>query len=161
MKYLIFVFLLFSTLYSQKIVLGKFEKVTLNQFGLKNLKAKIDTGAKTSSLHCSFIQKISGNKVAFTILDDEHIKFKPISYISDISRIGKVKSSNGKVQKRYFIKTPVTILGKKYITEFSLTNRGNMKFPVLIGRSLLKRDFCIDVTKEYTGDNNDRLPKNP
>lgn len=151
MKKIIFVLLfILSSLYGEKIIIGKYERVTFNDFNLKDLRAKIDTGAKTSSLHCSIIQPIDKNKVAFTLLDSEHKKFQPKMHTAEISRIGKVKSSNGKIQKRFFIKTKITLLGKEYETEFSLTNRGNMRFPILIGRSLLKKNFLVDVTKEYT-----------
>jgi hypothetical protein len=157
MKILFFIVFLTLSLDAQKIVLGRFETITLNQFELKDLKAKIDTGAKTSSIHCSFIKKLPNKKVTFTILDDDYKKFKPISFTSDISRVAKVKSSNGSVEKRYFIKTKITLLNKEYFTEFSLTNRSDMKFPILIGRSLLSKGFCVDVTKEYTRKKNDKL----
>lgn len=152
-KIFLVLFLILSSLYGGKTIIGKYERVTFNDFNLKNLRAKIDTGAKTSSLHCSIIQPIDQNRVAFTLLDSDHKKFQPKMYRAQISRIGKVKSSNGKIQKRFFIKTKITLLDKEYETEFSLTNRGNMRFPILIGRSLLKKDFLVDVTKEYTLEN--------
>ena len=150
MKTFILIFILSCSLWAQKNVIGKNELITFSDLGLKDLKAKIDTGAKTSSLHCSVIQPMPDGMVSFILLDKDHKKFTPLSKTAKISRIAKVKSSNGKVQKRYFIKTSIFLLGKEYLTEFSLTNRGNMKYPVLIGRSLLKKDFLVDVTKEYT-----------
>ncbi len=148
-KIFLSIFLLFCSANAKEII-GKFERITLEEFGLNNIRAKVDTGAKTSSLHCSFIQELSENRVAFVLLDEDHKKFIPASKIAKISRVAKVKSSNGKVQKRYFIKTKIKLLGKEYLSEFSLSNRGNMRFPVLIGRSLLKQGFCVDVTKKYT-----------
>ena len=151
MKNIFICLILFASfLYGEKTIIGKNEYITFNEFNLNNLRAKIDTGAKTSSIHCSVIHQIDKNKVAFTLLDSDHKKFKAKLHTAQISRIGKVKSSNGKIQKRIFIKTTITFLGKTYLTEFSLTNRGSMKFPILIGRSLLQNDFLVDVTKEYT-----------
>lgn len=150
MKYLFIALVLISTLWAEKTVIGKFERVSFNEFGLKNLRAKIDTGAKTSSLHCNFIKEIEGKKVSFILLDSEHEKYKPLIHVAKISRIAKVKSSNASVQKRYFIKTKITVLGQEYETEFSLTDRGDMTFPVLIDRSLLKKGFLVDVTRKYT-----------
>lgn len=149
-KLFLLLILLSSLLYGEKIIVGKNEYITFNEFNLKNLRAKIDTGAKTSSIHCSVIHQIDKNRVAFTLLDSDHKKFKAKLHTAQISRIGKVKSSNGKIQKRIFIKTTITFLGKEYLTEFSLTNRGSMKFPILVGRSLLKKNFLVDVTQEYT-----------
>ncbi len=150
MKKFFLLLLLCSVLWGEKIVVGKFERVSFGEFGLKDIKAKIDTGARTSSLHCSFIQETAGGYVSFILLDKDHKKFSPFSHKAKISRTAFVKSSNGKKQKRYFIKTVVSLLGKEYFTEFSLTDRGSMKFPVLIGRSLLKEGFVVDVTKSYT-----------
>lgn len=150
MKTFILILFLSCSLWAQKTVIGKNELITFNELELKDIRAKIDTGAKTSSLHCSVIQPMPNGMVSFVLLDKDHKKFTPLSKTAKISRIAKVKSSNGKVQKRYFIKTPVFLMGKEYLTEFSLTDRGNMKFPVLIGRSLLKKDFLVDVTQEYT-----------
>lgn len=149
MKFFILIFFLSCTLFAQKIIIGKNERISFIDLGLKDIRGKIDTGAKTSSLHCSVIQPMPNGVVSFILLDEEHKKFTPLYKTAKVSRVGKVKSSNGKVQKRYFIKTTVSILGKEYLTEFSLTNRGNMKFPVLIGRSLLKEGFLVDVTKGY------------
>ena len=59
----------------------------------------------------------------------------------------RVRSSNGQLQYRYLIKTSVIIFGKKYKTEFTLTDRGKMKYPILIGRKLLNKNFVVDVSK--------------
>lgn len=150
MKKLFLVLFFCTFLFADKTIIGKFERVSFIDLGLKNIKAKIDTGAKTSSIHCSFIQQMSDGYVSFVLLDKDHKKFTPFSHKAKITRIATVKSSNGKKQKRYFIKTKIVLLGKEYISEFSLTDRGSMKFPVLIGRSLLKEDFLVDVTKSYS-----------
>lgn len=156
MKKVLLILFICVNLFAEKIIVGKFERISLKEFELKELRAKIDTGAKTSSIHCSVIMPISNNRVAFVLLDGEHKKFKPKMHTAKISRISDVKSSNGKTQKRYFIKTDITLLDKEYHTEFSLTNRGSMRFPILIGRSLLKEGFLVDVTKKYS---NEKLEK--
>jgi hypothetical protein len=60
-----------------------------------------------------------------------------------------VKSSNGQVQLRPSIKVTVEFMGKKYKSVISLTNRADMKFPMLIGRHFLDDKFLVDVSKEY------------
>jgi hypothetical protein len=64
-------------------------------------------------------------------------------------KIKKVKSSNGVVQSRPSIKVSVKFMGKKYKSVISLTNRADMKFPMLIGRIFLKDRFLVDVSQEY------------
>jgi len=129
-------------------ILGKVDKFDLPELNLKNIKAKIDTGAKTSSLHCMSIKPLKNGYVKFIILDKNNKKFTGNYMIKEISRVGFVKSSNGKKEKRYFIKTPVVIYGQTYNMELSLSFRGSMKYPLLIGRELIKQDFLVDVTKE-------------
>jgi len=129
-------------------ILGKVDKFDLPELKLKNIKVKIDTGAKTSSLHCMSISPLKNGYVKFIILDKNNKKFTGNYMIKEISRVGFVKSSNGKKEKRYFIKTPVVIYGQTYNMELSLSFRGSMKYPLLIGRELIKQDFLVDVTKE-------------
>ncbi|MCB0803276.1 MAG: ATP-dependent zinc protease [Flavobacteriales bacterium] len=59
-----------------------------------------------------------------------------------------VKSSNGRKEKRYIIKTVIQLGGKKRKTDVSLTDRGKMKYPVLIGRKVLKNGFLVDVSQK-------------
>ncbi|MGB5866845.1 MAG: RimK/LysX family protein [Arcobacteraceae bacterium] len=129
-------------------LLGKSDKFDLPEFNLKSLNAKIDTGAKTSSIHCSMITPLQNGFVKFVVLDKNNKKFTGDFITKKISRITAVKSSNGISQTRYFIKTPIIIYGKKYMMEVSLSFRKNMKFPLLIGRELIKQNFIVDVTKK-------------
>ena len=64
-------------------------------------------------------------------------------------KMKRVKSSNGKVQHRPSVKVKVEFFGKKYTTVISLTNRSDMKYPMLIGRKFLANKFLVDVSKEY------------
>lgn len=146
MKYLFILFIGIS-LYAVE-TLGRIDKFDLPELKLKNVKAKIDTGAKTSSLHCSIIKPAKNGFVKFVVLDEDSKKFTGNYIIRKISRISPVKSSNGISKDRYFIKTAVVVFGKKYLMETSLSYRGSMKFPLLIGRELLKQNFIVDVTKK-------------
>jgi len=128
-------------------ILGKIDKFDLPEFNLQNIKAKIDTGAKTSSLHCMTIRATKDGYVKFIMLDNHNKKFTGKYITKKIYRIGNVKSSNGVKQKRYFIKTPIIIYGKEYEMELSLNYRGSMKYPLLIGRELIKQNFIVDVRK--------------
>lgn len=145
MKYLIILFIGIS-LYAVE-TLGRIDKFDLPELKLKNLKAKIDTGAKTSSLHCISIDPTNDGYVKFIVLDKGNNKFTGRYITKKVHRVGYVRSSNGKEEKRYFIKTPIIIYNKIYSMEVSLSFRGSMKFPLLIGRELIKQDFIVDVKK--------------
>jgi hypothetical protein len=113
-------------------ILGIFEKVDFPQFDIKGISAKIDSGAYTGSLHCTKIEEES-TKIG-TVLH-----FSPFDYpdnkitINDFT-VRIVRSSNGTQEKRYFIKTFITLKGETYPVLLSLADRSNMKWPVLIGR---------------------------
>ncbi len=139
MKYFLLILLVFN-LYA-KDVLGKIDKFDLPELGIYNIKAKIDTGAKTSSLRCTSITPINNNFVQF-ISSGKHIT-KPIS------RVSYVKSSNGKSEKRFFINTTIEIYNKIYALELSLSSRKAMIYPLLIGRELLNQGFVVDTSKKY------------
>jgi hypothetical protein len=147
MKHFIIFLILTVSLHASE-VLGRIDKFDLPELHLKNITAKIDTGAKTSSLHCIIIKKAKDGFVKFKVLDENNQKFTGNFIIKKVSRISAVKSSNGTSENRYFIKTPITIYDKIYMMETSLSFRGSMKFPLLIGRELLKQNFIVDVTQK-------------
>ena len=64
-------------------------------------------------------------------------------------KIKKVRSSNGEIQNRASIKIVLEFFGKRYRSIITLTNRADMKLPMLIGRNFLKKNFLVDVSKEY------------
>ena len=115
--------------------------------GLFGISAKIDTGAYTSALHCHDIF-VKDGALYFKFLDPSHpIYSNKQQQFAEFSQ-KEIKNSFGETEKRYIIKTRIRI-GKRIIKSvISLTNRGTMRFPVLIGRKLLKRRFIVDVEQE-------------
>lgn len=128
------------------LILGRYDRVDLPGLGLTNIHAKIDTGAYTSSLHCSRAEVIN-NKLEFVLLDEEHPEFTGMKFTFDEYDQREIKNSFGKAELRYIIKTTIRIHNKTYKTQFSLSDRDNLKFPILIGRRVLKNRFLIDVAK--------------
>jgi hypothetical protein len=131
-----------------KITIGRREWASLPEFGLKNVEVKIDTGAYSSSIHASLIEEKDGI-LHVIFLDSNHPDFQDTPYSFQDFRIKKVKSSNGIVQERYFIKTHILLGSSKIKTEFSLTQRKGMRYPILIGRKLLNKRFIIDTSLKY------------
>jgi hypothetical protein len=147
-KALLLFLIILSNIFSQELILGKTDRYDLPELNLKSVKAKIDTGAKTSSLHCMTIKADKNGFVKFIVLDENNKKFTGKYITKKITRITNVKSSNGTVQKRYFIQTPIIVYNKTYNMELSLSFRGSMRYPLLIGRELIKQGFLVDVTKK-------------
>ncbi len=127
--------------------LGRSDRVDLPGLGLTDIQAKIDTGAYTSSLHC-LSAEIVGGELEFVLLDDEHPEFTGMKYRFKRFSQREIKNSFGEAEMRFVIKTKVKLFGQVIRAEFSLSNRGNLKFPVLLGRKILRHRFLIDVTKK-------------
>lgn len=119
---------------------------------LYRLDAKVDTGAYTSSLHCHrvrFANEEGEDVVYFYVLDPKHPEFENRPYKSRVHKIKRIKSSNGQVEKRIIIKQRTVFAGKKRVIELSLSNRSEMRYPVLLGRKFITGRFIVDVSKKY------------
>lgn len=143
-------------------VLGRSELIDLPDLNLNGIGAKVDTGAYTSALHCTDIQLklIEGREaICFKVFTKGSSKKSLKEYcFTDFSK-KDIKNSFGNTETRYVIKTTVNILGEKFESEFSLADRENMRFPVLLGRKLLYRKFMVDVSKKNLSlKNNQRQP---
>lgn len=133
----------------QRQIIGRFDRIDLPDFGAMNIGAKIDTGAYSSAIHCSKIKlyKKKGKRyISFHILDSHIPVIEHRRYITSRFRKKKVRSSSGHVEKRYFIETYIILFGEKILVEFSLSDRENMRFPILLGRKMLKNRFLVDVS---------------
>lgn len=129
-------------------VIGYIESVDLPEIELFGLDAKIDTGADSCSIHCDDIN-VEGDTVTFLLHDEVHKAYHGKKITLPIYKIKRVKSSNGKSEERIFINSSIKLGCKTYEAEISLTNRENMKYPMLIGRRFLSHNYLIDVSHKY------------
>jgi len=128
-----------------KTLIGRAEKVTFPQLGDLILYARIDTGAKTSSIWATDIKETKdGLSVRFASI--HHEVYAHESIFPHYDRV-RVASSMGHEQIRYKIKMPIRLGGRRIIASFTLADRGTQVYPVLIGRSTLAGKFIVDVTK--------------
>ncbi|WP_345994085.1 RimK/LysX family protein [Sulfurimonas sp. HSL-1716] len=134
---------------TDKKIVGRKELISIIDLQLYDLDAKVDTGADSNALHCDDIFIDEDNFVHFTLLDEVHPSYHGKKMKMPVHKIKKVKSSNGIIQERASIKVSVKFFGKRYKTVISLTNRADMKYPMLIGRKFLTNKFLVDVSKEY------------
>ena len=141
---------------TDKKIVGKKELISIIDLDLYDLDAKVDTGADSNALHCDDIYIDDDNYVHFTLLDEIHEAYHGKKIKIPLHKVKKVRSSNGELQIRPSIKATVEFLGKKYKTVISLTNRADMKFPMLIGRMFLSGKFLVDVSQEYTSKKEDK-----
>jgi hypothetical protein len=128
-----------------KQIIGRKEPVDFPDLGIAGIHAKIDTGAYSNTLHCHDIH-VKGKNLYFKVLDPTHPVFSRKEHcFSEFSK-KKIKNSFGEVEERYMIKTKIKIAGRVIKSIISLTDRANMRYPVLIGRRLLRNKFVVDVS---------------
>lgn len=136
----------------EKILIGRKDKVDFPKLGLFDIDSKIDTGAYTSAIHCRNIKLVKGlksgqKKVRFNLLDPSYPNHNEKLFRIPLHAKRKIKNSSGQTEQRYIIKTTAVIFNKEFEVELSLTDRSKMECPVLLGRSLLKKGFIVDVNK--------------
>jgi hypothetical protein len=135
----------------EKRLLGRRELVDFPAFDLQAIEAKVDTGAYTSAIHCTDIHIEEDGpqpRLVVRLLDPGHegADGRPLAFYDFVLR--DIRSSNGEVQERYVIKAAVQLYGETFEAEFSLSDRSDMKYPVLLGRSLLRQGrFVVDVAR--------------
>lgn len=133
------------------IVIGTHDKIDLPELGIEELECKIDTGAFTSTIHCSYVGVVEKNGVEvleFCVLDKWHPQFNDVVHTATDFKQKKVKSSNGVSESRFVVKTKAVLFGNTYPITFTLSNRKKMRFPVLIGKKFLRNKFLVDVAKK-------------
>ncbi len=132
---------------TQLVLIGWREQVSLPEFKIKTLKAKIDTGAKTSALHADEIKVVSikGRKIVKFLFTSEDGKQHVIKSPLIEERI--IKSSNGEKTLRPVVKTTLKMGETVFEIEVTLINRDMMGFKMLIGREALNGRFIIHPAK--------------
>lgn len=130
---------------SKKPVIGRRELFALPKLGLKNLVGKIDSGAHTTSLHAAEI-------TPFHLHNDLWVRFRTVDDLiceAPVERTKRVRSSNGGVSERYFIKASLrTKDHRSHATLITLADRSKMACPMLIGRRYL-RYYLIDCGRQF------------
>lgn len=133
-------------------IIGSVERCALKELGISKIDARIDTGAKSSSLQATNIEvfKRKNRKwVRFEVnykLDDN-----PVSITCETPLLTRriVKTSNENSEKRLMIKTPMTIGDITYDIELNLANRESMEYQMLLGREALNGRFLINPSESF------------
>ena len=135
-------------------IVGWREWVGLPELGISRIKAKIDTGARSSAIHAFDLEAFEQDGaewVRFSIhpwqrSDDDHVELA----LPLLDR-REVCSSNGQVEQRYAVAMDVTLAGRTITTVMTLSNRDEMGFRMLIGREALGQGFLVDSSRSYAG----------
>lgn len=128
-----------------KVTIGRLEYIALPRLGVTRVQAKIDTGAYRSALHYQHLhtRKVEGRKELVVTFNMGRKRVTMV--FKNFQRI-TVKSSTGERTRRYLIRTRVRLNGHTVRVEFSLFDRSDMKYQVLLGRKFLRDRFVVDVS---------------
>jgi len=135
-----------------KIIIGNLEMCNLPEFGISDLEIRVDTGAKTSSLHVDNIirfKKKGKPWVKFDLHPDIHNVETVVQCSACLDDIRRIKSSNGKTEQRYVIKTQITVGDISWPIEITLSDRSDMSYLMLLGREALGEQFLVDPSKTF------------
>jgi len=135
-----------------KIALGWREWVSLPELGIETVKAKVDSGARSSALHTFELDTFSENgiaKVRFSIHPYQHDASMVKTCVAELLDERNVTDSGGHTELRPVISTQLLLGGVSKKIEITLTNRENMKFRMLLGRTAMTGDFLIDPERSY------------
>lgn len=136
----------------EKIVLGWRENVSIPDLGIKEIKAKVDSGARTSALHVTqlkIITKGSHQYAEFMAHPKQRSSQPEIFNRKKIISFKKVKSSNGKSENRPMIEVEIVLGQQRRSILLSLTNRDLMGFRFLLGREAVKGPYLIDPKASF------------
>lgn len=141
-----------TTLKQPKMIIGWREWVALPDFHVPGIKVKVDTGAATSALHAFDIVPFERDGAPYV-----HFSIHPLHGRRDIRFPCEAKlvdrrtvtNSGGSAQRRYVVETTLAIAERQWKIELTLTNRQEMKFPMLLGRSAMRGRLVVDPHLSY------------
>jgi len=138
----------YPQLLKEKVLIGRVEWVALPELKIKH-KSRIDTGAKTTSLHAVNIEEVEQRGelfVKFQTVDEEG---KTVEVVRKVDTTQKVSNTSGVVAKRYVIKEKIQIGKIEREILVNLNDRSKMEYKFLVGRNLLMGRFIVDVARSH------------
>ena len=134
------------------VTLGWRERMALPQLGIGMLKAKLDTGARSSSLHVDTLEAFQRDGVTWLRFTMHVGRRQPVHVCCEAPALDRraVTDTGGRRTERWFIRSDVRLAGQHFSVDINLTDRRHMLFPLLLGRTALSGRFAVDPARSYT-----------
>ncbi|MEQ9671964.1 ATP-dependent zinc protease family protein [Coleofasciculus sp. G2-EDA-02] len=133
-------------------IIGWRERVALPNLGISQIKAKIDTGARSSALHAFDVETFSWDgktRVRFKVHPYQRDNHRTVCAEAELIDQRQVRNSGGHAQLRPVIQTMVELNGERWLIELTLTNRDVMGFRMLLGRQAIRKRFLVDAGRSF------------
>lgn len=133
-------------------IIGWREWVSLPDLGVKEIKAKVDTGADNSSLHAfdlELYEEDGRQMVRFDIHPRQRKSTPSIPCVAEVVGERMVKNPGGRAERRPIIRTTLVVAGEEFEAVINLTTRDEMTFRMLLGRRTVRRNFVVDPGHSY------------
>jgi hypothetical protein len=134
------------------IVIGWKERIDMPDFGLRHVKAKIDTGARTSALSAAYYvlrDTPDGQVVELSLALDRHRPKHTVKRTVPVLATVVVKCTGGLCESRPVIETRIRLGPVTKAVLFTLTDRSHMLTPLILGRQAIENEFVVDVSRKY------------
>lgn len=134
------------------VTLGWRERLALPQLGITLLKAKLDTGARSSSLHVDTLEVFERHGATWLRFSIHNGRRHPLNVKCEAPALDRrtVTDTGGRRTERWFIRSQVELAGQAFSVDINLTDRRHMLFPMLLGRTALSGRFRLDPSLSYT-----------
>ncbi len=134
-------------------VIGWREWVALPDLGVRWIKAKVDTGARSSAVHAFGVQPLRRRRSDWVRFGLHPLQRDAREIICEATLLDRrrVRNSGGQTEERFVIETTIEMLGDRWPIELTLTSRDAMGFRMLLGRQAVRRRFRIDPGRSYVG----------
>lgn len=137
-----------AQLLKEKVLIGRIEWVHLPEVKLK-LKSRIDTGAKTTSLHAVNIEEVEQRGELFVKFQTVDQEGKPVDLLRKVDTTQRVSNTGGFISKRYVIKEKIKMGEVEREVLINLNDRSKMDYKFLVGRNVLLGRFIVDVARSH------------
>lgn len=140
--------------------IGWREWLILPELNIHHIKAKVDTGARTSALHAFSLRPFKENnidRISFDIHPVQRDSNVVVTCVADIIDKRWVTDSGGHSEERFVIFTPITLGNDTWSIEITLTERDTMLFRMLLGRSAIKKRYVVDPARSFIGSHKVKL----
>ena len=144
-----------------KLVLGRREAVALPEWGIRRVRAKVDTGARTSAIHVGEITMLPGDRVRFEVILSRGEPLRAVPVEADLVRVASVRPSTGLAQARPVVETEIVIGDVRRRVELNLVCRRGMLCRMLLGRKAIEGAFVVDPELKYVQGKPSVGPKEP